>query len=471
LLGLFRINDPYRLIVVFILLFGVRLPFMISDTTLTVNELSWMVIGEKLHGGALLYEGLWTDMAPLSAIVYWIVDLIADRSMFAYRLLGAIIFFLQASYFNIILLRHKVFNENNYIPSLLYVLYGLVIFNEITLSPQLMGLTFVLFAINSLFTHMASGRRTDENPLNIGIYTGLSALFYLPFVYFLLAWLLALLLYSSTIWRRYLLLLYGFMFVFFVLWIFYAWKESTRALNADFFQSIFRPDVKPVFELRSMLIILSVPVLILLDSMRRVFRFPGYTNFQVRLQTVFFFLIVVFAFIWIFYSSRDGLHLVLLAPFMSFFLSHSLLLLRKAWKREAAFLFMLVYLLVFYFGVPHDWFHMSSVVDVRDLLVKQVETPVQVQGKKIAVLGDNIHLYRDASLATPYFDWALSKRQLQNLDYYDNVVEILDNFRSDMPDIIVDPENVMPPIFSKIPFLRQRYASVHPGWYVYTNRR
>jgi hypothetical protein len=220
-----------------------------------------------------------------------------------------------------------------------------------------------------------------------------------------------------------------------------------------------------------MLILLSVPILILLDSIRRVFRSPGYTNFQVRLQTVFFFLIIVFVFVWFFYSDRDGLNLIMLAPFMSFFLSHSLLLLRRAWKREAAFLFMLAYLGVLHFGLPHNWFGLNRLVDIDRLLVQKVETPVPVKDRKIVVLGRNFHLFREATLATPYLNWALSKKQLQNLDYYDNVVEIFDNFRRDMPDVIVDEEDVMSPIFIRIPALREQYTEVRPGWYISNHQR
>jgi hypothetical protein len=416
-----------------------------------------MITGEKLGEGGLLYVDIWEETGPLSAIVYWIVDLATGGSLFVYRFLGLLLFFIQAAYFNIILLKHKAFNENNYVPGLIFALLGLMTFNEITLSPQLLGLTFILLVMDSLFTHMESGRRTDDNPINIGIFTGIAGLFYLPYIYFLLIWLIALLLYSSTIGRRYLLMMYGFVFVFFVLWMLYAWKGQTRALNVAYFQSIFHGSVESYWDFKSILIIASVPILVLLDSILRVFRFPGYTNFQVRLQTVFFLTTFVSLFVWVVYGARNGQSLVVFVPVLAFFLSHSLLIIKKAWRRELSFLFLLLYILFIYWGVPHDFLGVSRYVSVDNVLVKPTPLDDIVRGKRILSLGANIHYYRDAQLATPYFNWRLSRKQLERLDYYDNLTEIYDNFVRDMPEVIIDQNDVMPAIFKKIPYLARQY--------------
>jgi hypothetical protein len=70
LLGYFRINDPYRLVIIFILLLILRLPYLISSEWLSIPELKWMLIGERMNDGAMLYVDIWDDIAPLSALVY-----------------------------------------------------------------------------------------------------------------------------------------------------------------------------------------------------------------------------------------------------------------------------------------------------------------------------------------------------------------------------------------------------------------
>jgi hypothetical protein len=80
LLGYFRINDPYRLVIIFILLLILRLPYLISSEWLSIPELKWMLIGERMNDGAMLYVDIWDDIAPLSALVYKGINFAAGRA-------------------------------------------------------------------------------------------------------------------------------------------------------------------------------------------------------------------------------------------------------------------------------------------------------------------------------------------------------------------------------------------------------
>ncbi|NJN28475.1 MAG: hypothetical protein HC819_22135 [Cyclobacteriaceae bacterium] len=178
MLGYFRINDPYRLLIIFIVLTLFRLPFLISPDWQTIPELSWMIVGERLNEGALLYVGIWDDLGPLSAIAYRLTDFVFGRSHLSFQILGLLIYFFQVFYMNYIALKHKMYNENNYLPALFYGILGLLFFNIIMLSPQLLGLTFVLLSLNSLFNHIETRNKTDGNLLNIGLYIGIASLFF-----------------------------------------------------------------------------------------------------------------------------------------------------------------------------------------------------------------------------------------------------------------------------------------------------
>ncbi len=164
-----------------------------SDNILTQPELHWMIVGERLGEGVLLYVNLWDETGPLAALVYGFIDIIFGRSVLSYRILGLILFFIQAAYFNISLLRHKILTEYNYVPSLVYAILGMLVFNQITLSPALMGLSFILPAFDNLFFHLQARKRFDAQLVNIGILTGIASLFYIPFVYFMIIWVFALL--------------------------------------------------------------------------------------------------------------------------------------------------------------------------------------------------------------------------------------------------------------------------------------
>ena len=107
-----------------------------------------------MNEGAMLYVDIWDDIGLLSAHVFRLIDFVFGRSQLTLQIGGLILFFIQIYYINFISLKHKMFNENNYLPALFYGLLGLTFFNVITLSPQMLGATFILFSINHLFNHV-----------------------------------------------------------------------------------------------------------------------------------------------------------------------------------------------------------------------------------------------------------------------------------------------------------------------------
>jgi hypothetical protein len=79
------------------------------------------------------------------------------------------------------------------------------------------------------------------------------------------------------------------------------------------------------------------------------------------------------------------------------------------------------------------------------------------------VLGPDFKPYFYGRQATPYLNWDISKVQLEELNYYDNLEAIDRNIRGDMPDYIVDQINIVPSIFDKIPLLGEEYEPVRNG--------
>ena len=152
-----------------------------------------MIVGERMNEGALLYVGIWDDIGPFSALTYRTLDLLFGRSQLSLQIFGLLLFFFQIFYMNYIALKHKMYNENNYLPAFFYGILGLTFFNIITLSPQLLGITFVLLSLNSLFNHIETRSKTDGNLLNIGLYIGIASLFFIPYFIMVLVHILGLL--------------------------------------------------------------------------------------------------------------------------------------------------------------------------------------------------------------------------------------------------------------------------------------
>ena len=92
---------------------------------------------------------------------------------------------------------------------------------------------------------------------------------------------------------------------------------------------------------------------------------------------------------------------------------------------------------------------------------------VRVRGrsKVLLVLGPDIKPYAVSKQATPYFNWHLSRSQLENLEYYDNIEAVNKNLRNDMPEYIIDQVGLAPKIFNQIPLIGEEYSQVKSGVY------
>lgn len=464
MIRIFKINDPYRLIFALLIIVVIKLPVFINADLVTIPELKYQVIGEKLSNDGLLYAELWDNISPFSAIVYTFLDKIFGKSFTAYNILSLFIFFFQAAIFNIILIRKKAFNENVYVPALFYVLSGFIFFDVTSLSPELMGLTFIILIFDNLFSHLELRRKNDKNLINIGIYIGIASLFYLPYLVYLPAITLGLLFYTNTIKRRYLLMYYGTAFIFLLVWMYYYALGESSALINNFIVPLFSLDYQHYLLSNEILIITAVPLAYLLISIFKTFQSMGYTNYQSRIQNLIFLFFVFTAIGWFLWSQKSGASLVMYAPFISFFLAHYFLRFRKRlWREIYFYIFLFAIVFTFFESIAKGNF-LSDKLSLERLMVNQ-DLANEFSANKILVIGDELSYYYNNSLATPYLNWTLSKKHLNNVHDYKNVVEIYENLKADPPEIIIDEKNAWPEIAKIIPELGREYRQIREGFY------
>jgi hypothetical protein len=65
-----------------------RLPYLISSEWLSIPELRWLLVGETLNEGDLLYVDILDDIGPLSAYVYSVLNFLFGRSQLAIQIFG-----------------------------------------------------------------------------------------------------------------------------------------------------------------------------------------------------------------------------------------------------------------------------------------------------------------------------------------------------------------------------------------------
>ena len=443
----------------------VRVPFYFYGITTTQLDLNHMLIGESLANGATLYVDLWEGIAPLSAWFYMIIHFLFGKSIWAYHIIALIICFLQCIIFNKITLENKVFTENNYLPSVVYGILISVSYEMFTLTPALLSTTFILLALSSIFSQVEFRLKKDEPILSIGVYIGISALFCMQSAIFLLATIIVLGMFSSTVARRYLLIIYGFCLPFIFVGLFYFMKDDLSLLLRAFYHKMFTPDRIQYLDLNSTLILLTLPMVFLLISIVRIIQRSRFSNYQVRLiQLVLMWMFV--SFLVLIWSDITLTNFILFAPASAFLITHYFNLIKGRIKTEIIFSIMSIGIIVLNMSGCLGWFGMNKYINFGQLQISKTPYDEVVKGKRIAVLGENMNIYKESSLATPFLDWSLSEEVLRNPDYYDNVICIYQSFMSGEPEVIIDLENVIPGIAKRIPFFDESYKKVKSNVYV-----
>jgi hypothetical protein len=431
---------------------------------LTLPELNYMLIGEKLSEGAKLYTGVWDSIGPMSAMIYGTIDFLFGRSQIAFQIIAFILVCFQVFVFNNTLLVNKAYSENNYVPGIIYALLCSLCYDMMTLTPFLMGLTFVLLALDKVFNHIEFRAKRDEDILNIGLYLGLAATIYLPFSLLALSTLVVFLLFTGTVGRRYVMMIFGFMLPVLISGSYFFLTDRFDDFLYLFFSPFAVIDRIWYVSFRDTLILFSAPILFLVLSLLRIMLGARLTNYQNRLTQAMF-VWMVFSILFILFSDQNSPAVyIILAPVVAFYLSHYFLIFRK--KKLAESLFLLFIGLVIFTNVvsvkspqwAHEYFNDKSYLinqdDFKDL-----------KGSRILVLDNDLRPYNHAESATPFLNWQLSQEIFYNLDYYDNLTKLYEGMMADKPEIIIDRHNIMPSVFEKIPALRSMYYLSRDGYY------
>ena len=429
-----------------------------------------MLIGERLASGFALYQESHTNLGPISALIYAGTDSLFGRSVLAYQVLSILLITYQSFLFNEALIENRAFKENSYIPAFLYAIIAAYFCDYAFLSPELMSMTFVLMALKRVFSHLNVRAKRDETILNVGLQLGIATLFFLPNAIFLSATLLTLLLFSSTIPRRFALLCYGYFLVLILVALYFFLAGGLGDFLRDFFASWFAYSRSSLFSTNNTLILL-IPILWLsLVAIVRVLRSRRFTTYQGKLQQVMLLLLLFGIAIWFASPTKGPFNFIFITAPLAFFLSHFLLLLRSNATAEA--LFFLFFIIItgsryIIFIIPSE---IQDVVSVEQVFISK--TQINDSGKKLLVLGNtDISVYSDNQPATPYFDWSSSKEYLNKELKLTDLNEVYKDFKKDSPEVIIDSANVVPILFDRMPILSDKYQRKSQTRYVLKEKR
>jgi hypothetical protein len=466
LVSFFKYQDPLRLGMILLLLIIIRLPVLLYGYPLLVPELSWLLTGEKMSDGFVLYKDIWNVIEPFSAGTYYLLDSIFGKSQIAYQVFSLILVFLQAVIFNLVLSANNLYPDRTYVPALLYIIFSSLFFDFYTLSPILMGLTFLIFTLHFIFFQIRIAEN-DENIFYTGALIAISSLFYFPFFIFLFFTILVFLLYSPSSPRKYILLTVGFIFPYLVVGVYYFWKDGLDSFADSMAFRLFS-DTRALVSGKIIAMTLAIPFSILLLSLVLVQIYSRYINYQYIALKIFGFWLVFSVGTLYLTHLLSTFQLFIFVPAFAFFGAHYFLLVKNKKVREVTFFFTWAIILWVNYGILFKFAFTKNPVSYENMIVQPVANPLPMPLKdyKILVLGDNKSYYNNNKLATPYLEWKIAKRHFSDLDDYNTVSLIYENFSKDMPDIIIDENNITPKLFQRIPLLGNEYKKVEGNFYV-----
>lgn len=456
LLRYFRINDPYRLLGLLVILVLIYFPLFIDMPEMMYPELKSLVIGEKVLEGRTLYSEIIDLSGPLAGWFNGFVEFVFGSSILARRVFAFFVLFLQASFVGIMFADKKAFSENTYIPSLLYAILSFFSFDTLSLTPELLAMGFVLLALNNLLKEIEFREQRNESIFNLGLYIALASLFSFSFFVYLPGALLILIIFTRHPPRKYFLLICGFLIPHLLLMSVFYLQDASREMWQYYYLPNLAMNAARSIPPSAMWLLGAVPLLFLLISLFMLNREARLTKYQTQLvQSMFFWMI--FSFLHVFFS-RDirPQSFITVIPSLSFFMTHSILVIHKKKFAEIGIWILLVTTICISYLARYD----VLPVDYSKMMVK--DEKLNRPATRVLVLDNGINIYKNYSLASPFFNWELSEPIFSTPEYYESVITVYQGITSDPPDVIRDTEDKLKPFLDRTPQLKKMYVRAAP---------
>jgi hypothetical protein len=458
LIGFFRINDPFRLLAILgLMIFLSAIYLWVMRIPLLQPELTWMLIGERLGEGKLMYKEVLDDSGPFSAGAYWLLHIIFGKSLWVYKIAAFLLIFVQMIYLNSLFIRYKSFDEITYIPAFVVSVLVYLSFDIITLSPTLMGLTFIVFALGELFSKTVLQKEGADSVLLLGIYGGIATCFHFPLIFFLPYMLLAGIVVSGFTLRQFLLSIIGYAIPISICGVYYFWFDALPEFLNGYLLTSRSLKLYIHMSYREIFLLYSTPLMFAVMGMLFSTIFKSFNvNQQKQIQLMFIYLIFSGASIFL-ANRRAPYQWVVLIPGITYFIS----LMFISIKRDIV---LQVLTTAFVILVPLAGFTLAFIKtnydDLNSYGVYQSEKHRITKGKKILVFGTDIAYYREAKQVTPYLNYHLSKKILSDLEDFESLALAYKNFINEIPDIVVDEDGLFADFLEKVPLLKSRYTKV-----------
>ncbi len=192
-------------------------------------------------------------------------------------LLASLIVYMQALIINRLCIKHRVAKEMTLIPGLVYITISAVIPDLLSLSPMLIGSTFIIIAVHLLFNTYNSVAAASDI-FSAGFLIGLAGVFYFPYYYFFIVSFIALIILKSFTFKERIQHSVAWVIPTLLLWVWEFFNNEPLRVIPDFFWENFGVNqVLFIQDIKSLIISVLIGILVLIFLVN----FSNYTKQKV----------------------------------------------------------------------------------------------------------------------------------------------------------------------------------------------
>jgi len=446
LVRLLRNDSILHYLLLIVLFAAFRILLFLQYPEALPEEISFIEIGKRLQEGDLLYKDLWVSTSPLSASVYWLLSLLDDFPLFAFRLVAAALGLWVLLRFNALCMQLRLYNQRHVLTGF----FMAVFFNAhpafLVLSPELIAMPALTWVIYYSIRQIEEGTQKSYL-LEAGFFMSLAMLAHLPYGWLIPACIFAYFLYSNTNITQQLSFVFTASMPLLLVVLFFYWRGEFSDMATHWLLQAVQPARSVFLNTDSMLRWGTSLALCAAVFLIGTWQSPQFINYQVRAQMTFFWMgIAAFLLFW-FGDFKQWYNFYLLLTIVAFYAAHYLLLLKRKWIQElCAWILPLWGGSLLFFGTTITSSHTSPVL--------QVQMPGST---RVWVIGYDYEWYRHYRSATPFFDYELSRRYLDQLDHYGSCEGLARVLLQSPPALIVDSMHRWEEISKRIPLLAAHY--------------
>lgn len=456
MLKFFKYSGPIPIFVIFIILLLLKTPLLFLDNSFLLEELYIKVLSEKMLGGNFLYKDIIDSTPPFAALFYIFISFIFNSEIITFKIVYVVLLFIQALIFKSILNNNDILSEKGEIPTLIYILVHSILPDFYTLSPAFIANTFILIALSRIFKYLKS-EFTENEIFFTGINLGIASMICSQsFLYFILT-ILTFIVFTRTKIRFYTICALGFLFPIFSIFTYYYLFDSEQ-LFLEYYLFNFNTNSFQVTDFKSIIFFSMFFIIILSFGIFISLSYKRFINYQmVCCQSMATWLVISFIF-FTFGNTKNISNYVLLLPFVAIFMTNFFLLLKKSKVINTLFYLLLLFVFTNTYSFIIEDKNNPYQANFCNQYITGNKWNIIAENKKVAYFGSDINIYADNESGFPFLDANLSFDFIKNIDSYEKIIYLSEEFEKNKPELIIDDWNIMPKIFAKLPKTKQKYV-------------